>query len=75
MAGLGFSQYRGRFHGELARIEVPADELPRLVDKDLRQRLLDGVRAAGFRFVTVDLSGYRRGSSNPVAMGKTGTIG
>jgi len=71
VAGLGFSQYRVRFHGELARIEVPAEELPRLVDEEIRQRLLDGVRAAGFRFVTVDLSGYRRGSSNPVAMGKT----
>lgn len=71
VAGLGFSQYRVRFHGDLARIEVPAAEIGRLADGDLRERLLDGVRGAGFRFVTVDLSGYARGSSNPLAMGKT----
>jgi uncharacterized protein len=69
VAGLGFSQYRVRFHGDLARIEVPAAEIARLADDELRQRLLSGVRAAGFRFVTVDLAGYSRGSSNPLAMG------
>lgn len=70
VAGLGFTQHRVRFHGDLARIEVPADEIGRLADADLRERLLEGVRDAGFRFVTVDLSGYARGSSNPVAMGE-----
>ncbi len=69
VADLGFSQYRVRFHGDLARVEVPADEIARLADPELRQRLVDGVKAAGFRFVTVDLAGYRRGSSNPRAMG------
>lgn len=68
VAGLGFSQYRVRFHGDLARIEVPASEIERLTDASLRDQLLDGVRAAGFRFVTIDLAGYSRGSSNPVAM-------
>ena len=43
-------------------------ELERLADEGLRQRLLEGVRAAGFRFVTLDLAGYGRGSSNPIAM-------
>jgi len=69
VAGLGFTQYRVRFHGDLARIEVPADEIGRLADDEVRERLLEGVRDAGFRFVTIDLSGYARGSSNPVAMG------
>jgi len=69
VAGLGFSQYRVRFHGDLARVEVPPAEIARLADDELRKRLLDGVRAAGFRFVTVDLAGYARGSSNPLAMG------
>ena len=68
VAGLGFTQYRVRFHGDLARVEVPASEIGRLTDTSVRERLLDGVRAAGFRFVTVDLAGYSRGSSNPVAM-------
>jgi len=69
VAALGFSQYRVRYHGELARIEVPASEFGRLLDGELRQRLIEGVRGAGFRFVTVDLAGYVRGSSNPLAMG------
>lgn len=69
VAGLGFSQYRVRFHGDLARVEVPAEELARLADDVLREKLVDGIRGAGFRFVTVDLAGYSRGSSNPVAMG------
>ena len=74
VAGLGFSQYRVRFHGDLARIEVPASEIGRLTDASLRERLLDGVKAAGFRFVTIDLAGYSRGSSNPIAMaGRSGT--
>ena len=72
VASLGFSQYRVRFHGDLARVEVPSDELDRLADEELRRRLLEGVRAAGFRFVTVDLAGYARGSSNPLAMGASG---
>ena len=50
-------------------IEVPEDEIGRLADEGLRRQLLDGVRGAGFRFVTVDLAGYARGSSNPLAMG------
>jgi uncharacterized protein len=70
VAALGFSQYRVRFHGDVARIEVPDGEIARLADDDLRGRLLDGVRAAGFRFVTLDLAGYARGSSNPEAMGR-----
>ncbi|MGD9252994.1 MAG: ATP-dependent sacrificial sulfur transferase LarE [Holophagae bacterium] len=68
VAALDFSQYRVRFHGDLARIEVPADEIGRLADVELRRRLVEGVKAAGFRFVTVDLAGYSRGSSNPLAM-------
>jgi len=68
VAGLGFSQYRVRFHGDLARIEVPASEIGRLTDTSLRERLLEGVKTAGFRFVTIDLAGYSRGSSNPLAM-------
>jgi uncharacterized protein len=69
VAGLGFTQFRVRFHGDVARIEVPESEIARLADDGLRRRLLEGVHAAGFRFVTVDLAGYARGSSNPEAMG------
>ena len=58
----GFSDVRVRHHGAVARIEVPADELGRLADAGLRTRVVDGVRAAGFRFVTLDLAGIQSGA-------------
>lgn len=70
IASLGFSQYRVRFHDDLARVELPPDELPRALEPGLRSTIIEGLKAAGFRFVTIDLEGYSRGSSNAVAMGK-----
>ena len=61
---LGFREVRVRFHGELARIEVGADELARFADTTVRDAVVSGVRAAGFRHVTVDLAGFRSGSLN-----------
>jgi uncharacterized protein len=61
----GFGQYRVRDHGEVARIELGAGEIGRLADPELRARVAEGVRAAGFRFVALDLEGYRTGSLNP----------
>ena len=70
IASLGFSQYRVRFHDDLARIELPPDELPRAMEPALRTTIIEGIKKAGFRFVTIDLEGYSRGSSNAIAMGK-----
>jgi uncharacterized protein len=61
---LGFVQVRARHHGETVRLEVDPDELPRLVSTQVRWRVLDGLRALGFRVVSVDLAGYRTGSLN-----------
>ncbi len=58
----GFRQYRLRHHGELARIEVPADQIDRLVA--MRESLVEQVRALGFAYVTLDLQGFRSGSMN-----------
>ncbi|WP_316670417.1 ATP-dependent sacrificial sulfur transferase LarE [uncultured Propionibacterium sp.] len=58
----GFGDVRVRHHGPVARIEVPADELGRLADAGLRGRIIDGVRAAGFRFVMLDLAGIQSGA-------------
>lgn len=66
LAAEGFRQFRVRYHGEEARLEVDPGELPLLLDPVLRSRVLEGVRAAGFRHVTVDLEGYRQGSLNPL---------
>lgn len=59
---LGFDAVRVRHHGTVARIEVPPEDVPRLVG--MRQRVDAAVRNAGFTFVSVDLAGYRSGSMN-----------
>ena len=61
----GLRQVRVRAHDEVARIECGVEDLPRLLDADLRSRLTAWFHEIGFRFVTVDLEGYRSGSLNP----------
>ena len=63
---LGFRVYRVRYHGELVRIEVGKDELARALDPTMAARLTEDFRAIGFRYVTLDLEGYRQGSLNEV---------
>lgn len=65
LLALGFRQVRVRHHGELARIEVGTDELDRMLDPAMRERAVQGVTGAGYRFATLDLKGYRTGSFNP----------
>ena len=63
----GLRVLRVRYHkGDLARIEVPLDDLPRLVELELRGELITAFRALGFKFVTLDLEGFRSGSMNSV---------
>ena len=57
----GFRHVRVREHGEVARIEVGTEEFSRLNQPDLRARISARLRKAGFRFVCVDLEGYRPG--------------
>ena len=59
---LGFTQFRVRHHEEVARIELVADELVRALE--LRDEIQSRVKAAGYRFVAVDLGGFRSGSLN-----------
>jgi len=61
----GFREVRVRYHGEIARIEVAGEEWARFADDHaLRLRIAEELRAAGFRYVTVDLEGYRQGEFN-----------
>ena len=62
MAELGFSQFRVRHHGEVARLEVPEEELARAVS--LHAELQRKIKAAGYAFVALDLGGFRSGSLN-----------
>ena len=60
----GFNVARVRYHGEIARIEVEAGEIARLMDTTVRDAVDHRLREIGFRFVTVDLRGFRSGSLN-----------
>jgi uncharacterized protein len=59
---LGLRDLRVRHHGDVARVELLAEDLPRAVVEPLRSQLVAAVRAAGFRFVTVDLAGIQSGA-------------
>jgi uncharacterized protein len=71
LKALGFRQVRVRFHDEIARIEVALDELSRLLESGVRERMLDAGKRHGFRYVTLDLGGYRQGSHNEVLDGRS----
>lgn len=58
----GFREVRVRYHGEVARIEVASSEMGRLCDGALRDEIAAAIRAVGFRYVALDLSGFRSGS-------------
>jgi len=60
---LGFRQVRVRHHGDVARIEVEIEDLAVAVDR--RREMVAAVKAAGYRWVTLDLEGFRSGNLNP----------
>ncbi|MGA9626917.1 MAG: ATP-dependent sacrificial sulfur transferase LarE [Bryobacteraceae bacterium] len=63
---LGFRQFRVRFHGEIVRLEIARDEMPKALTIDMAQRFTAIFKELGFRYVTLDLEGYRQGSLNEV---------
>ncbi|HXA63558.1 MAG TPA: ATP-dependent sacrificial sulfur transferase LarE [Bryobacteraceae bacterium] len=66
LRALGFRQFRVRFHGELVRIEVAKDELPKALAPAMAQAFVEIFKPLGFHYVTIDLEGYRQGSLNSV---------
>jgi uncharacterized protein len=62
LRALGFRQLRVRHYGDLARLELPLDELPAVLEQ--REAVVAAVRAAGYRYVTLDLDGFRSGNLN-----------
>jgi len=62
--GLGFPVVRLRHHGELARIEVPAGDIPRLLKPAVARRVAAKLKSVGYLWVAVDVEGYRMGSLN-----------
>jgi len=70
LAGLGFKQFRVRHHGDVARIEVEPEDLPRVVEKPTRERIASKLREIGFLHVALDLEGYISGSLNRAVIGE-----
>jgi len=64
LRGLGFRQMRVRHHGDVARIEVEADDLTGVLEH--RDRIIRRLKNLGYKYVTLDLSGFRSGSMNDV---------
>lgn len=68
LRGLGFREVRVRHHGDLARIEVPARDIAALAAAPTRERVVGGLKALGFTYVTLDMEGFRSGSMNEVLL-------
>ncbi len=63
---LGFKGFRVRNHGDIARIELRPEDISRLLDDDLRVNVVNMLKSIGYKYVALDLQGYRRGSMNEV---------
>jgi uncharacterized protein len=64
LRGLGFRQFRVRHHGEIVRIEIAPEELPRALTTEMSRQFTAVFKRLGFKFVTLDLEGFRSGSMN-----------
>ncbi len=66
LKALGFRQFRVRFHGEVVRIEIAREEMDRALNAEMAARFTTIFKKLGFKYVTLDLEGYRQGSMNEV---------
>ena len=64
LRALGFRQFRVRHHGDIVRIEVARDEMPKALATEMAAEFTRIFKALGFKFVTLDLEGFRSGSMN-----------
>lgn len=71
LSDLGFRQLRVRYHGEVARIELGMEQLAQAAEAGCREAIVEAGQAHGFRYVTLDLGGYRQGSHNEVLVGRS----
>jgi pyridinium-3,5-biscarboxylic acid mononucleotide sulfurtransferase len=70
MKQLHFREFRVRYHGDLARIEIAQNEIDRVLDTATRDAIVKKFKEIGFNYVTVDLQGFRSGSLNEVLQKK-----
>jgi uncharacterized protein len=64
LRALGFRQFRVRHHGDIVRIEIAREELPRALTAEMAREFTSVFKQLGFQFVTLDLEGFRSGSMN-----------
>jgi uncharacterized protein len=62
--GFGLKQFRVRVHGDIARIEVPREDMPVFLNEDTSKEIVDKFKALGYTYITLDIQGYRMGSMN-----------
>ena len=74
LRALGFRQVRLRHHGDLARVEIDPSELPRALDPAMTSQIVSKIKPLGFRWVSLDLEGYRMGSLNEVLFIRDGRV-
>jgi len=70
LRSVGFNIVRVRHHSEVARIEIPENEIDLFLKKDLREKILGYFKSLGFTWITLDLQGYRTGSLNEILVKK-----
>jgi uncharacterized protein len=67
---LGFNQVRVRHHGQIARVEIDPQEFPKIIDEDVRGKIVKNFKKFGFIYISLDLTGFRSGSMNePLDLG------
>lgn len=71
LADLGFKRCRVRWHDTIARIELDLAEMARAAEPAVRDAIVEAGKRHGFRYVTLDLGGYRMGSHNEVLVGRS----
>ena len=64
IAALGFRVFRVRHHDEVARVEIAREEMARVLEPEVGAALVRALKALGYRYITLDLQGYRTGSLN-----------
>lgn len=64
LRALGLNGFRVRYHHDVARLELPPQDIAKIFGNGLHQKIIKAVKEAGFKYVAVDLEGYRQGSLN-----------
>lgn len=67
LAKMGFTASRIRVHGDIARIELRRDQLSGIISGEVREKVVSGLKELGYRYITIDLEGYRSGSMNKIS--------